>query len=49
MGLGASERPKAVRWSKAQDILRTWLITIPAAGVVGAVAALGVRLIFAIT
>jgi len=49
MGIGASERPKAVRWSKAQDILRTWLITIPAAGVVGAVAALGVRLIFAIT
>ena len=49
MGIGASERPKAVRWAKAQDILRTWLVTIPAAGVVGAVAALIVRLIFAIT
>jgi inorganic phosphate transporter, PiT family len=49
MGIGASEWPKAVRWAKAQDILRTWLVTIPAAGVVGAVAALGVRLIFAIT
>ena len=29
MGLGASEHPRAVRWSKAGDIVLTWLITIP--------------------
>lgn len=31
MGIGASERPKAVRWSKASEIVATWLITIPGA------------------
>ncbi|MBI5330146.1 MAG: inorganic phosphate transporter [Betaproteobacteria bacterium] len=37
MGIGASERPKAVRWGKAGDIVTTWLITIPASAFVGAV------------
>ncbi len=32
MGIGASERPKAVRWSKAKEIVSTWLITMPGAG-----------------
>jgi PiT family inorganic phosphate transporter len=31
MGIGASERPKAVRWGKAREIVATWLITIPGA------------------
>ncbi len=31
MGIGASERPKAVRWAKAFEIVTTWLITIPGA------------------
>ena len=31
MGIGASERPKAVRWGKAGEIVTTWLITIPGA------------------
>ena len=31
MGIGASERPKAVRWNKAREIATTWLITIPGA------------------
>jgi PiT family inorganic phosphate transporter len=31
MGIGASERPKAVRWAKAQEIVTTWIITIPGA------------------
>lgn len=31
MGIGASERPKAVRWSKAREIATTWLITLPCA------------------
>jgi len=38
MGIGASERPKAVRWAKAEDIVTTWLITIPGAGAVGILA-----------
>ena len=34
MGIGASERPKAVRWGKAREILKTWMITIPGAATV---------------
>jgi len=34
MGIGASERPRAVRWAKAKDIATTWLITIPGAAIV---------------
>jgi len=35
MGIGASERPKAVRWSKAREILSTWILTIPGSAVTG--------------
>ena len=34
MGIGASERPKAVRWAKARDIVKTWVITIPGSATV---------------
>jgi PiT family inorganic phosphate transporter len=34
MGIGASERPKAVRWAKAKEIVSTWVITIPGAATV---------------
>lgn len=34
MGIGASERPKAVRWIKAQEIAVTWIITMPGAALV---------------
>jgi PiT family inorganic phosphate transporter len=34
MGIGASERPRAVRWTKAKDIATTWVITIPGAALV---------------
>ncbi|RDE52271.1 MAG: anion permease [Candidatus Accumulibacter meliphilus] len=33
MGIGYSERPRAVRWKKAKDIAKTWVITIPAAAI----------------
>src|SRR5512135_101862 len=33
MGIGSSERPKAVRWSKAFEIVATWVITIPGAAI----------------
>lgn len=31
MGIGAAERPQAVRWAKATEILFTWFVTLPAA------------------
>ncbi len=44
MGIGASERPKAVRWAKAKEIVTTWVITIPGAGLMAVVVFLLVRL-----
>lgn len=44
MGIGASERPKAVRWGKAREIISTWLITIPGAALAAAVVYWIVRL-----
>ena len=43
MGIGASERPKAVRWGKAFEIVTTWLITIPGAAVMSICCYLVVR------
>lgn len=37
MGIGASERPHAVRWAKAREIAKTWIITIPGSAVMGSV------------
>ncbi|QDX81731.1 inorganic phosphate transporter [Denitratisoma sp. DHT3] len=31
MGIGASERPRAVRWAKAGEIAVTWVVTVPGA------------------
>lgn len=36
MGIGAAERPQAVRWGKASEIIFTWLVTLPAATAVAA-------------
>ncbi len=44
MGIGASERPKSVRWAKAKAILSTWVITIPGAATIGILAWLVVQL-----
>jgi PiT family inorganic phosphate transporter len=38
MGIGASERPRAVRWGKAREIVKTWMITIPGSAVVAIIA-----------
>jgi PiT family inorganic phosphate transporter len=35
MGVGYADRPKAVRWEKAAEIAKTWVITIPCAGLMG--------------
>jgi PiT family inorganic phosphate transporter len=45
MGIGASERPRAVRWSKVEEIVVTWLLTIPGAAVLSA-AAVGLLVLF---
>lgn len=37
MGIGAAERPRAVRWKKAEEIAWTWVITIPGAGIMAVV------------
>ena len=34
MGIGASERPKSVRWGTAQHIVAAWLITMPGAAAI---------------
>jgi PiT family inorganic phosphate transporter len=36
MGIGAAERPRAVRWGKAAEILFTWFFTLPVAGLLAA-------------
>jgi PiT family inorganic phosphate transporter len=38
VGVGAAKRASAVRWNVAKDIVQAWIITIPAAGCVGALA-----------
>jgi PiT family inorganic phosphate transporter len=38
MGVGSARGPKGVRWGVARRILLAWIITIPAAGIVAAVA-----------
>jgi PiT family inorganic phosphate transporter len=42
MGVGASKRFSAVRWSVARDIIATWFITIPVTMLLGA----GITLLF---
>lgn len=32
LGAGSAERPKAIRWSIAGDMLITWIVTLPASG-----------------
>ena len=43
MGVGAAERVSKVRWGVAEDILATWVITIPASAMVAALFYLIIR------
>ena len=43
-GVGSIQRLKAVRWGIAQNIVWAWILTIPAAALVGAVTMLVIRL-----
>ena len=38
MGVGTSRGPRGVRWGVARDILVAWVLTLPAAGLVAALA-----------
>ena len=38
MGVGSARGPKGVRWGVARRILLAWVITIPAAGIIAALA-----------
>jgi len=38
MGIGAAERPRAVRWGKAAEILFTWLVTLPVSAILAGIA-----------
>jgi PiT family inorganic phosphate transporter len=38
VGVGAARRASAVRWNVAQRIVIAWVITMPAAGIMGALA-----------
>lgn len=48
MGIGASERPKAVRWAKAKEIVSTWIITIPGAALVAIVSFYLLQIVFGV-
>ena len=37
VGVGAARRARAVRWNVASNIVVAWVITMPAAGLIGAV------------
>jgi inorganic phosphate transporter, PiT family len=38
VGVGAAKRSSAVRWNVAKDIVIAWFVTMPAAGLIGALA-----------
>ena len=46
LGIGASERPKAVRWGKAGEIVTTWFLTIPGSAFVGIITYYLVKFVF---
>lgn len=39
MGVGAARNPKAVKWSIAVDMVKTWVLTFPGCGILGFVVA----------
>jgi inorganic phosphate transporter, PiT family len=43
MGVGATERVSAVKWGITRDIAIAWLVTLPAAGLIGALCAWAAR------
>jgi PiT family inorganic phosphate transporter len=48
MGVGATQRLSAVKWGLSIRIFTAWVITLPAAGLAGAIGAKVVGLLFAL-
>ncbi len=46
MGVGTSKGPRGVRWGVARNILLAWVVTLPAAAAIGALAWLAIDLLF---
>jgi PiT family inorganic phosphate transporter len=47
MGVGSSKGTRGVRWGVARNILVAWVITLPAAAILGAAAWVVMRALFA--
>ena len=47
MGVGATERASAVKWGLSVDIFVAWIVTLPAAALIGGLCALAARAFFA--
>jgi PiT family inorganic phosphate transporter len=45
MGVGTSDRIKAVRWGIARSIVTAWILTIPAAAIIAATSYLALNLV----
>jgi len=43
IGVGAAEHPRAVRWGTGKEMLVAWLLTLPAAAILGALVAASLR------
>jgi PiT family inorganic phosphate transporter len=46
MGVGATQRLSAVKWGLTRDIALAWILTLPAAALIGGVCAIVSRLVF---
>jgi PiT family inorganic phosphate transporter len=48
MGVGATQRLSAVKWGLSLDIFAAWIVTLPAAGLVGALAWIGLAAVLSV-
>ncbi len=46
MGVGATQRLSAVKWGLTRDIFVAWILTLPAAGLIGGICAIVSKLVF---
>jgi PiT family inorganic phosphate transporter len=46
MGVGATQRLSAVKWGLTRDIFLAWILTLPAAGLIGGLCAIVSKLVF---
>jgi len=46
MGVGATQRLSAVKWGLTRDIFVAWILTLPAAGLIGGLCAIVSKLVF---